>query len=395
MSEGPAAGFKLHNPFHPAGDQPAAIAALTAGLKRCLKHQTLFGVTGSCKTFTMANIIANYQKPTLIIAHNKTLAAQLAQEYKDFFPNNAVHYFVSYYDYYQPEAYISATDTYIEKDAMINEEIDRLRHASTQALLTRSDVIIVASVSCIYGLGSPKDYEAENLKLTIGDSLSRIDLARRLIKVHYERTNVDLMPGTFRALGSTVEVIPPSGREIYAIKTGTKKIEEIIELNAITREIVAEKETIFLFPAKHFITSQLARRQAITSIKGELDTRLKELNKSGKLLEAERLKRRTNYDLALMREVGYCSGIENYSRHLAGRQSGEPPDTLLSYFPHDSSGQADFLTIIDESHVTVPQIGGMYAGDRSRKQTLIEYGFRLPSALDNRPLTFEEFQERV
>ncbi|MFH1170040.1 MAG: excinuclease ABC subunit UvrB [Candidatus Vogelbacteria bacterium] len=382
-------GFKLHRPFAPAGDQPAAIKKLVAGLTRGDQHQTLLGVTGSGKTFTMANVIAAYQKPTLVIAHNKTLAAQLAQEYKDFFPKNAVHYFVSYYDYYQPEAYIATTDTYIEKDAMINEEIDRLRHASTQALLTRRDVIIVASVSCIYGLGSPKDYEAENLKLTVGDELSRTDLARRLIKVHYERTNADLTPGTFRALGGTVEVIPPSGREIYAIRIGARGIEEITELNAITREVVAERKTVFLFPAKHFITNQEARRQALVSIKKELALRLKELEKAGKPLEAERLKRRTNYDLALIREVGYCSGIENYSRHLSGRNAGEPPDTLLSYYPQE------FLTIIDESHITVPQIGGMYAGDRSRKQTLIEYGFRLASALDNRPLTFDEFKSRV
>jgi excinuclease ABC subunit B len=397
------AGFKLHRPFVPAGDQPAAIKKLVVGLQRGDQHQTLLGVTGSGKTFTMANVIADYQKPTLVIAHNKTLAAQLAQEYKDFFPENAVHYFVSYYDYYQPEAYIATTDTYIEKDAMINEEIDRLRHASTQALLTRRDVIIVASVSCIYGLGSPKGYEAENLKLTVGDELSRTDLAKRLIKVHYERTNADLTHGTFRALGGTVEVIPPSGREIYAIRIGSRGIEEITELNAITREVVAERETVFLFPAKHFITNQEARRQAIISIKKELAIRLKELERTGKPLEAERLKRRTNYDLALIREVGYCSGIENYSRHLSGRNAGEPPDTLLSYFARTPSVKNsptlgvlnDFLTIIDESHITVPQIGGMYAGDRSRKQTLIEYGFRLPSALDNRPLTFAEFKNRV
>ena len=390
------AGFKLYRPFEPAGDQPAAIKKLVAGLKRGDQLQTLLGVTGSGKTFTMANVIADYQKPTLVIAHNKTLAAQLAQEYKDFFPENAVHYFVSYYDYYQPEAYIATTDTYIEKDAMINEEIDRLRHASTQALLTRRDVIIVASVSCIYGLGSPKDYEAENLKLMVGDKVSRTDLAKSLISGHYERTNADLAPGTFRAVGGVIEVIPPSGREIYAIRTGPAGIEEITELNAITREVVAERETVFLFPAKHFITSASARKRAIISIKSELAARLKELTKTGKLLEAERLKRRTNYDLALIREVDYCSGIENYSRHLSGRAVGEPPDTLLSYFPLDSArGKPDFLTIIDESHVTVPQIGGMYAGDRSRKQTLIEYGFRLPSALDNRPLTFTEFKERV
>ena len=383
------AGFNFPRPFPPAGDQPAAIEKLVAGLKRGDRHQTLLGVTGSGKTFTMANVIAACQKPTLVIAHNKTLAAQLAQEYKDFFPENAVHYFVSYYDYYQPEAYIATTDTYIEKDAMINEEIDRLRHASTQALLTRRDVIIVASVSCIYGLGSPKNYEAENLKLAVGDPISRIDLIRRLIKVHYERTNADLAPGAFRALGGTVEVIPPGGREIYAIRIGLNGIDEITELNVLTRAIVAPRETVFLFPAKHFITSAAAKKQAIASIKNELVARLKELIKAGKSLEAERLKRRTNYDLALIREVGYCSGIENYSRHLSGREPGTPPDTLLSYYPKE------FLTVIDESHATVPQIGGMYAGDRRRKQSLIKFGCRLPSALDNRPLTFAEFEKRV
>ena len=395
------AGFKLHRPFQPAGDQPPAIKKLLAGLRRGDRHQTLLGVTGSGKTFTMANVVADYQKPTLVIAHNKTLAAQLAQEYKDFFPENAVHYFVSYYDYYQPEAYIAATDTYIEKDAMINKEIDRLRHASTQALLSRRDVIIVASVSCIYGLGSPKDYEAENLKLAVGDKISRSDLVRRLVKIHYERTNADLTPGTFRAIGEVVEVMSPASQVITRIKLTDSLVTELVEINSVSREIMAELETVFLFPAKHFITGGAARQRAVKAIRAEFKDQLKKLEQGGKFLEAERLKRRTNYDLALVREVGYCSGIENYSRHLSGRPAGMPPDTLLSYFSASargnqiSTGKSDFLTIIDESHVTVPQIAGMYSGDRSRKQTLIEHGFRLPSALDNRPLTFEEFNARV
>ncbi|MBI4135967.1 MAG: excinuclease ABC subunit UvrB [Candidatus Vogelbacteria bacterium] len=391
------AGFKLHRPFQPAGDQPPAIKKLLAGLTRGDRHQTLLGVTGSGKTFTMANVIAAYQKPTLVIAHNKTLAAQLAQEYKDFFPENAVHYFVSYYDYYQPEAYLAVTDTYIEKEAMINEEIDRLRHATTQALLTRRDVIVVASVSCIYGLGSPADYEAENIKLAIGDRLGRADLLKRLVTVHYERTNADLAPGTFRVRGELVEVMSPAAQVITRIKLIDGLVTELVEINPVSREIMAELETAFLFPAKHFITGGAARQRAVKAIRAELKDQLKELEQGGKFLEAERLKRRTNYDLALIREVGYCSGIENYSRHLSGRLAGEPPDTLLSYFigSPTSKRKSDFLTIIDESHVTVPQIAGMYSGDKSRKQTLIEHGFRLPSALDNRPLTFEEFSARV
>ncbi len=388
--------FKLHSPFAPAGDQPEAIKKLLAGLRRGDRHQTLLGVTGSGKTFTAANIIAAYDLPTLVIAHNKTLAAQLAQEYRDFFPTSAVHYFVSYYDYYQPEAYMPVTGTYIEKEAMINEEIDRLRHAATQALLSRRDVIIVASVSCIYGLGSPAEYEAENIKLKVGDELTRSQLIKKLITVHYERTNADITPGTFRARGALVEVMSPAARTITRFNLTDDRVAEITEIDAVSREISAELENVFLFPAKHFVTSPAARARAVKAIKLELTARLKELDQQGKLLEAERLKRRTNYDLALMREVGYCNGIENYSRHLSGRASGVPPDTLLSYFPRQKiSGRADFLTIIDESHVSVPQIGGMYAGDQSRKKTLIEHGFRLPSARDNRPLTFAEFNERV
>ncbi len=381
--------FKLKSQFQPAGDQPSAIAKLVARLEKGRRHQTLLGVTGSGKTFTMANVIAAAGKPTLVIAHNKTLAAQLAQEYQDFFPTHAVHYFVSYYDYYQPEAYIAHTDTYIEKDAQINEEIDRLRHASTQALLTRRDVIIVASVSCIYGLGSPAEYEAEHLNLKVGDTYSRSDLLQRLIQIHYSRTNADLKSGVFRAIGNTVEIIPPGAKEIYQVKIAADKIAEILKIDAVSRTILDKLGEVFLFPAKHFITDKDKLKVALRSIKEELEDRLKQLKKEGKELEAERLKRRTNYDLAMIREVGYCSGIENYSRHLSGKKAGEPPETLLSYFKNN------FLTIIDESHVTVPQITGMYAGDQSRKKTLIDYGFRLPSARDNRPLQFDEFMARV
>jgi excinuclease ABC subunit B len=379
----------------PAGDQPKAIKALTQGLKKGMKKQTLFGVTGSGKTFTMANVIANNNKPTLVIAHNKTLAAQLAQEYKEFFPENAVHYFVSYYDYYQPEAYMPVTDTYIEKEAMINEEIDRLRHASTQALLTRKDVIIVASVSCIYGLGSPEEYEKENTKLSVGMEFSRADLIRRLIDVHFERTNADINAGQFRALGNMIEIMPVNERTIYRIQYDMNTISQIIEMDSVTMAIKREHNSIFIFPAKHFISTDEQSKKAFETIKKELEERLKELEKAGKNLEAERLKRRVKYDLALIKEVGYCNGIENYSRHFSGKKPGEAPDSLLSYFPHKDDGSPDFLTVIDESHVTVPQIGGMYAGDLSRKTTLVDYGFRLPSAKDNRPMKFDEFEKAV
>ncbi len=379
----------------PAGDQPKAIEGLVKGLKKGMRKQTLFGVTGSGKTFTMANVIAQNDKPTLIIAHNKTLAAQLAQEYREFFPNNAVHYFVSYYDYYQPEAYMPVTDTYIEKEAMINEEIDRLRHASTQALLTRKDVIIVASVSCIYGLGSPEEYEKVNLKLSIGDELSRAELIRKLIDIHFERTNADINAGQFRALGNMIEIMPVNERTVYRIEYDASNIGKIIELDPVTMAIRKEHQTIFLFPAKHFISTDEQSKRAFETIKKELEERLKELEKAGKTLEAERLKRRVKYDLALIKEVGYCNGIENYSRHFSGKKPGEAPDSLLAYFPHKPDGSPDFLTVIDESHVTVPQLGGMYAGDKSRKDTLIEYGFRLPSARDNRPMKFEEFEKAV
>ncbi len=387
--------FKLSQKMQPAGDQPKAIEALVSGLNKNLPHQTLFGVTGSGKTFTMANVIAQHGKPTLVIAHNKTLAAQLAQEYREFFPENAVHYFVSYYDYYQPEAYMPVTDTYIEKEAMINEEIERLRHASTQALLSRKDVIIVASVSCIYGLGSPVEYEKENMKISKGMEMPRAEMIRRFVDIHFERTTADLESGQFRALGNMVEIMPVSDKTIYRIEYEGSVISGIVELDPVTREIRAHHDVIFLFPAKHFISNDEQSARAFKTIQAELEVRLEELQKVGKNLEAERLKRRVKYDLALIREIGYCNGIENYSRHFSGKPPGEAPDTLLSYFPHKADGTADFLTVIDESHVTVPQLNAMYAGDQSRKETLVDFGFRLPSAKDNRPLKFPEFEKRV
>jgi excinuclease ABC subunit B len=387
--------FELSTEKTPAGDQPQAIAELVKGIKEGRPAQTLLGVTGSGKTFTAANVIQQIQKPTLVIAHNKTLAAQLAQEYRDFFPNNAVHYFVSYYDYYQPEAYMSTSDTYIEKEAQINEEIDRLRHASTQALLTRDDVIIVASVSCIYGLGSPKQYESKLMKITIGYTTTRAEMLRKLVEMQFERTTADLTPATFRAVGNSIEVMPTNERVIYRLVFSGDSVAKIIIIDEITREIIDEPEVVFLFPAKHFVTPEAERKLAIQDIQAELKTQLSKFKKEGKLLEEERLRRRTQHDLALMREVGYCNGIENYSRHFDRRKPGEAPYTLLSYFPHKPDGTPDFLTIIDESHVTIPQINGMFAGDQSRKNNLVEFGFRLPSAVDNRPLRFEEFQERV
>lgn len=387
--------FELATDKTPAGDQPQAIAKLVAGVRSGQTHQTLLGVTGSGKTFTCANVIAQMQKPTLVIAHNKTLAAQLAQEYRDFFPHNAVHYFVSYYDYYQPEAYMPTSDTYIEKEAQINEEIDRLRHASTQALLTRQDVIIVASVSCIYGLGAPAEYLKKHLKFERGYETNRADLLRVLIDMYFERTIADLKPGQFRAVGNTVEIMPTNERVIYRLSFSGNTISAITKIDAISRGIIEESKVFFLFPAKHFVTPEDERKVAYEDIKLELETQLKKFKTEGKILEAERLKRRTQHDLALIREVGYCNGIENYSRHFDRRKSGEPPYTLLSYFPHTRDGKADFLTIIDESHVTIPQLGGMYAGDRSRKDTLVEHGFRLPSAVDNRPLQFAEIDRAL
>ena len=402
--------FKLQSEYKPAGDQPAAIKALTDGLKKGLGHQVLLGVTGSGKTFTVANVIEKIGKPVLVIAHNKTLAAQLAQEYRSFFPENAVHYFVSYYDYYQPEAYVPVTDTYIEKEAQINEEIDRLRHAATQSLLTRRDCIIVASVSCIYGLGSPEEYEKEHMKIARGQAISRGDFLRDLVAVFYERTDTtDLLPGRFRAVGNAVELMPANERVIYRIEISGRPssrqsglrppeggaVAAIKKIDAVSRAELGDVDSFFLFPAKHFVTDKERLKVAIKNIRSELAEQLKKFEKEGKPLETERLKRRVRHDMALLEEVGYVNGIENYSRHLSGRRAGEAPDTLLSYFPRKKDGTPDFLTVIDESHVTVPQIGGMYAGDASRKKTLVEYGFRLPSALDNRPLKFAEFSERV
>ena len=387
--------FELKSDYSPAGDQPEAIKKLIKGLDENLQLQTLLGATATGKTFTIANIIAEKQKPTLIIAHNKTLAAQLAQEFKVFFPNNAVHYFVSYYDYYQPEAYMPTTDTFIEKDAQINKEIDRLRHATTQSLLTRNDCIIVASVSCIYGLGSPKEYEKVNLHLNLNTKITRTELMQKLVSIHFSRTNADLSPGQFRALGNKVEIMPVSEAVTYSIDLGVQGIQKILKIDPVSSRIIQEESDIFVFPAKHFITNEAEKDKAIKAIKSELDHQLKHFEKEGKLLEAERIKRRTTYDLAMIKEMGYCSGIENYSRHMSGKNVGEPPETLLSYFPHDKNGTPEFLLFIDESHVTLPQLQGMYAGDASRKSTLVEFGFRLPSAKDNRPLKFEEFKERI
>jgi excinuclease ABC subunit B len=387
--------FKMHSPFPPAGDQPAAIAKLTEGVQKGLRHQTLLGVTGSGKTYSVANVIQNIGMPTLVMAHNKTLAAQLAQEYREFFPENAVHYFVSYYDYYQPEAYIAHSDTYIEKEAQINAEIDRLRHAATQALLTRRDVIIVASVSAIYGLGSPENYEKVHVKLQVGGEGDRASLIRKLVNIYFERTTADLEPGKLRAVGNAIEIMPVNERAIYKITFDGDRVAHIDALDPISRAKTGEPESLFIFPAKHFVSSEDDRARAIESIRAELDERLASLKREEKPLEHERLKRRTLHDLAMIREMGYTGGIENYSRHFDGRAPGEPPHTLLSYFPKKKDGSADFLTVIDESHVTVSQIGGMYAGDRSRKDVLVEHGFRLPSARDNRPLKFDEFEERI
>jgi excinuclease ABC subunit B len=389
--------FKLKSEYKPDGDQPKAISELIKGLEKGMQKQTLLGATGTGKTFTIANVIEQYNKPTLVIAHNKTLAAQLAQEFREFFPDAAVHYFVSYYDYYQPEAYMPTTDTYIEKDAQINKEIDRLRHASTQSLLIRKDVIIVASVSCIYGLGSPEEYQKVNLKIENGMRIDRLTLMKKLIEIHFERTNADISSGQFRSIGSKVEIMPVSETFVYQVEFAGGVISRIAKVDPVSSHILKEenglpdgKAGVFLFPTKHFITDKEQLNRAVKDIKDELKMQLKKFEKEGKLLEAERIKRRTTYDLAMIREIGYCNGIENYSRHLSGKKEGEPPETLLSYFSKDG-----FLTIIDESHVTLSQLGGMYSADASRKSTLVDFGFRLPSAKDNRPLKISEFEERI
>jgi excinuclease ABC subunit B len=383
--------FKLKSDYKPSGDQPSAIKLLVLGLKKDIKKQTLLGVTGSGKTFTVANVIEQVQKPTLVIAHNKTLAAQLCNEFREFFPDSAVEYFVSYYDYYQPEAYMPGSDTYIEKEAQINEEIDRLRHACTQALLTRKDVIIVASVSAIYSLGNPKEYEKEVLHFTAGQDLDRKGMMKQLIDMQFTRTNAELKRGTFRMRGQVFEIMPVNEEKIYRMEID-EKINIIEQVDPVTRKIMREQEDLWLFPAKHYVLGDEARSEAFAQIKNDLKQRLEYFEKNGKVLEYERLKRKTRYDLEMIRNVGYCNGIENYSRYFDDREPGEAAFTLLDYFKY---GIGDFLTIIDESHVTVPQIRGMYAGDRSRKDTLIEHGFRLPSARDNRPLKFAEFEDRV
>ncbi|MDD5099110.1 MAG: excinuclease ABC subunit UvrB, partial [Candidatus Colwellbacteria bacterium] len=388
--------FKLVSNFKPDGDQPKAIDSLVSGLEKGLHKQTLLGVTGSGKTFTIANVIERINKPTLIIAHNKTLAAQLCNELRDLFPQNAVHYFVSYYDYYQPEAYIPSSDTYIDKEAMVNDEIDKLRHAATTSLLTRKDVVIVASVSCIYGLGTPETYASHIIHIKKGDEFDRKEFIKRLINIQFSRTNSDLSRGSFRVRGDNWEIMPPNEEIIYGFRVEGGIVGDIFVTDPVVGYdpgVTPFVSEIIISPAKHFITIDKERDIAIKNIKEELSARLVELEKEGKLLEVERLERRTKADIAMMREVGYCNGIENYSRHLSGRRAGEPPSTLLDYFPGKSSG--GFLTVIDESHVTVPQIRGMFEGDSSRKRTLIEYGFRLPSAADNRPLKYGEFEERV
>lgn len=381
--------FKLVSPFQPTGDQPTAIAKLVEGLQRGDKFQTLLGATGTGKTYVMAEIIARVQKPTLVLAHNKTLAAQLYAEFREFFPHNAVEYFVSYYDYYQPEAYVPQQDLYIEKDSSINEEIDRLRLAATSALLSRRDVIIVASVSCIYGLGSPVDFGEVRLILQRGEIRNRDKVLRHLIEIHYERNDFDLARGKFRVRGDTLEVALAYGTTAYRIEFFGDEIDRIVEIDTVTGEILQEHQRVEIFPAKHFITPQEKLNAAIADIEKELEEQVAKFKAQGKLLEAQRLEQRTKYDLEMLREVGYCSGIENYSRPLAQRPPGSPPWTLLDFFPDD------FLMFIDESHMTIPQVHGMYNGDRSRKETLVEYGFRLPSALDNRPLRFEEFEQKI
>ncbi|HHX01643.1 MAG TPA: excinuclease ABC subunit UvrB [Firmicutes bacterium] len=381
--------FQVVAPFEPAGDQPQAIAKLAEGIRCGLHAQTLLGVTGSGKTYTMAKVIEAVQKPTLVIAHNKTLAAQLCNEFREFFPHNAVHYFVSYYDYYQPEAYVPQSDTYIEKDASINDEIDRLRHAATSALLQRRDVVIVASVSCIYGLGSPEDYIGLTLSLKSGEFRDRDHILRRLVGIQYERNDIGFQRGTFRVRGDVIEIIPAYSDNVVRIELFGDEVERILELDPITGEVLAENEEIMIYPASHFVTSTEKLQRAIKSIEMELAEVLQKLKAENKLLEAQRLEQRTRYDLEMLEQMGFCQGIENYSRHLSGRAEGEMPSTLLDYFPKD------FLMFIDESHVTIPQIRGMYHGDRSRKETLVKYGFRLPSALDNRPLTFPEFESHI
>ena len=382
--------FILHSEYKPTGDQPQAIDALVKGFEEGDQFQTLLGVTGSGKTFTMANVIAKLNRPTLVIAHNKTLAAQLYGEFKEFFPENAVEYFVSYYDYYQPEAYVPSSDTYIEKDSSINDEIDKLRHSATAALTERRDVVIVASVSCIYGLGSPIDYQNMTVSLRPGMMKDRDEVIRRLIDMQYTRNDMDFQRGTFRVRGDVLEVFPVSESErAIRVEFFGDEVDRITEIDVLTGEVLSELEHMVVFPASHYVVDKDAMERAIRDIEAELEDRVRYFRSEDKLLEAQRISERTNFDIEMMRETGFCSGIENYSRHLSGLKEGEPPHTLLDYFPDD------FIIMVDESHMTIPQIRGMYAGDRSRKKTLVDYGFRLPSALDNRPLNFEEFEQHI
>jgi excinuclease ABC subunit B len=381
--------FDLESPFQPAGDQPAAIEALVAGLRAGRKRQVLMGVTGSGKTFTMANVIQQMQRPTLVLSHNKTLAAQLYGEFREFFPRNAVHYFVSYYDYYQPEAYIPQRDIYIEKDASINEEIDRLRLATTSSLVSRRDTIIVASVSCIYGLGSPEDYRAMMVGLRVGEEIDRDKVLTRLVDIQYDRNDVEFARGKFRVRGDCVEIWPSYEEFAYRIEFWGDEVEQLAIINPTSGEVIDTQSELFIYPAKHFVLPEERIASAVEGIKEELDERLEQLRSTGKLLEAQRLAARTRFDVEMLTEVGYCPGVENYSRHLSGRPANSPPDTLLDFFPKD------FLCFVDESHATLPQVRAMFAGDQSRKATLVEHGFRLPSALDNRPLRFEEVDRRM
>ncbi len=381
--------FVLQSHFKPQGDQPTAIARLVDGINKKVKNQTLLGVTGSGKTFTIANVIESVQKPTLVIAHNKTLAAQLYKEFKEFFPHNAVEYFVSYYDYYRPEAYIPHTDIYVEKESSINDEIDRLRHSATRSLLSRRDTIVVASVSCIYGIGSPEDYLESMLFLKVHEQMKRREILGKLTRMQYARNDVDFFRGKFRVRGDNIEVFPAYGNTAYRIALWGDEIEGLYEFDPVNGRKIQTYDSISIYPATHFVTNRAKHEQALASISLELAERLEYLRGQGKLLEAQRLEQRTKYDLEMLREVGFCSGVENYSRHLSGRAEGEPPTTLIDYFPDD------YLLVVDESHVTIPQLIGMYAGDRSRKDNLVEYGFRLPSAYDNRPLKFNEFEKKV